>query len=154
MLSLTKRSEYALVAMCHLARVKPRVTSAREIAELHEVPLPLLMNVLKQLSQAGMVRSVRGAKGGYTLAGPPESLALSAVISAVEGPVALVDCAPGARRRRGCNRAAVCSIRRPVHKVHRQLVKFLDGLSIADIAFDEDYADRSAAAGRRKGRPS
>jgi len=154
MLSLTKRSEYALVAMCHLARVRERVTSAREIAELHEVPLPLLMNVLKQLCQAGMVRSVRGAKGGYTLASRPENLALSAVISAVEGPVALVDCAPGARRRGGCNRASVCSIRRPVHKVHRELVKFLEGLSIADIAFDEDYADRPAPAGRRKGKPS
>ncbi len=144
MLSLTKKSEYALIAICHLARVGERVVSAREIAELHEVPLPLLMNVLKQLNQAGYVSSVRGARGGYTLSVPPASLTLSAVLRAVEGPVRLVNCAPIGVGARVCERASVCSIRSPVHKLHNQLLRFLDEVTVADIAFDEAYYERPA----------
>jgi Rrf2 family protein len=146
MLSLTKKCEYALVAICHLARVEQRVVSAREIAELHEVPLPLLMNVLKQLNQAGQVRSVRGARGGYALAVAPNELTLAQVIHAVEGPVRLVNCAPGAGgRQRGCERLAFCSIRHPIHKVHHELLKFLGSVTVADIAFDDEYREASGA---------
>ena len=145
MLSLTKKSEYALVAMCHLARVEARVVSARELAEHHDVPLPLLMNVLKQLNQAGYVTSVRGAHGGYRLAISPKALTLSAMIRAIEGPVCLVNCAPvPGGGGRGCTRAAVCSIRQPVNKVHHRLLEFLNGVTVADIAFDEDYLERAA----------
>ena len=150
MLSLTKKSEYALVAVCHFARVGQRVTSAREIAEQHGVPLPLLMNVLKKLSRAGQVRSVRGARGGYHLAVAPEQLTLSAVIEAVEGPVRLVSCIRVSPGDRGCKRFAYCSIRRPVHKVHQQLVKFLGGVTVADLAFDEEYFEAKRPAGLKK----
>jgi Rrf2 family protein len=143
MLSLTKKSEYALVAVCHMARVGRRIISAREIADQHGVPLPLLMNVLKRLNQAGFVRSVRGARGGYGLSIRPEQLTLAAVVEAVEGPVRLVNCVPGgaSSTRRGCVRAARCSLRKPVHKLHARLVQFLAGVTISDLAFDEDYAD-------------
>lgn len=140
MLSLTKKSTYALVAVCHMAHAGQTVVSARGIAEQHGVPLPLLMNVLKKLNQAGQVKSVRGARGGYCLAVSPRSLTLSAVIHAVEGPVRLVRCAPGSdERRRPCDRTGFCSIRQPLHKVHRQLIEFLSGVTVADIAFDESY---------------
>ena len=142
MLSLTKKSEYALIAICHLARVGDRIVSAREIAEQHEVPLPLLMNVLKKLGQTGHVRSVRGARGGYTLALPPGELSLATLIEAVEGPVRLVNCVPGpGGPRRACVRTNVCSIRWPVHKVHDRLLRFLGGISVADVAFDGDYRE-------------
>ncbi|HPC22218.1 MAG TPA: Rrf2 family transcriptional regulator [Phycisphaerae bacterium] len=142
MLSLTKKSEYALIAICHLARVGERVVSAREIAELHQVPLPLLMNILKQLNQAGCVNSVRGARGGYSLAVPAETLTLSAVLRAVEGPVRLVNCAPVGTGSRVCERAGICSIRSPIHKLHHQFLRFLDEVTVSDVAFDEAYYER------------
>ena len=142
MLSLTKKSEYALVAICHLARVRDRVVSAREIAQLHEVPLPLLMNVLKQLNQAGYVHSSRGARGGYTLAVSAKGLRLADVLRAVEGPVRLVNCAPVGVDARTCKRAGVCSIRSPIHKLHRQLLRFLEDVTVSDLAFDEAYYER------------
>ncbi|MEW6250870.1 MAG: Rrf2 family transcriptional regulator, partial [Planctomycetota bacterium] len=62
MLTLTRKTEYALIAVCHLTRVGQKVVSARDIAEEHSVPLPLLMNVLKRLNRTGHVNSVRGAR--------------------------------------------------------------------------------------------
>ena len=151
MLSLTKKAEYALVAVCHLARVGQRIVSAREIAERHIVPLHLLMNVLKKLNQAGQVNSVRGARGGYTLAVSPEELTLSAVIEAVEGPVALVNCAPvPGGGDQGCHRTEYCSIRYPVHKVHHHLIKFLGEITVADIAFDDEYRETKIPANRKR----
>ncbi len=138
MLTLTRRTEYALIAVCHLARVGRIVVSAREIAQQHAVPLPLLMNVLKRLNRTGYVTSVRGAHGGYVLAVPPDSISLTTLIEAVEGPMYLVRCAGGGESRRPCNRTGMCTIRHSVFKVHEQLRTFLSSVTIADIAFDEE----------------
>lgn len=137
MLSLTKKTEYALIAVCHLARAGDKVVSARNIAAEHSVPLPLLMNVLKLLNQSGHVRSVRGARGGYTLAMPADTINLATLIEAVEGPVRLVPCAaPPRGEESACGRLGSCSIRRSVHRVHDRLRRFLAGVTVADVAFD------------------
>jgi Rrf2 family protein len=134
MLTLTRKTEYGLIAMCHLAQVDRRqVVSARDIAEEHNVPLPLLMNVLKRLNRVGYVSSVRGAHGGYVLASDPTQLTLADLIEAVEGPVHLVRCANPAPSGRSCNRTDQCVIRRSVVKVHDGLRKFLATVTIADL---------------------
>lgn len=137
MLTLTRKTEYALIAVCHLARVDGKVVSARDIAEEHTVPLPLLMNVLKKLNRTGHVRSVRGAHGGYVLGVKPEQFTLADLIAAVEGPVHLVRCTNPAQNARPCTRTGICFIRRPIGKIHEHLSQFLAGITVADIAFDE-----------------
>ncbi|NQU76949.1 MAG: Rrf2 family transcriptional regulator, partial [Planctomycetes bacterium] len=74
MLSLTRKTDYALLALTHLAAEPAAVISAREMAEQYCLSQPLLMNVLKQLSASGLVSSVRGARGGYTLAKSAEQI--------------------------------------------------------------------------------
>jgi Rrf2 family protein len=137
MLTLTRKTEYALIAVCHLAQVGQKVVSARDIAEDHRVPLPLLMNVLKKLNRTGVVTSVRGARGGYVLAVAPESITLAGLIEAFEGPVHFVRCVNPAKDARRCDLSGECFIRRSVVKVHDKLRKFLASVTIAEIAFDE-----------------
>ncbi|MBN2448615.1 MAG: Rrf2 family transcriptional regulator [Phycisphaerae bacterium] len=142
MLTLTKKSEYALVAMCHLASEGEKVVSARDIAERHLVPLPLLMNVLKSLSRADLITSVRGAHGGYRLAVDPGQTSLNDVIEAVEGPVRLVQCAPGCEpARHRCERTKICTLRRPLHRVHNAFRDFLSNITISYLAFYRDSDD-------------
>lgn len=137
MLTLTRKTEYGLIAVCHLAQVGKQVVSARDIAQEHDVPLPLLMNVLKRLNRTGHVASVRGAHGGYVLNVPPEQFTLSDLITAVEGPVHLVRCTNTSRGARKCTRTAKCFIRRSVVHLHERLRKFLDSVTIADIAHEQ-----------------
>ncbi|MEX0887341.1 MAG: Rrf2 family transcriptional regulator [Phycisphaeraceae bacterium] len=88
MLSLTRKTDYALIAAAYLADRHRRgqgPASARTIAEAFDLPRPLLMNVLKSLSQEGLVSSTRGAGGGYELAADPARLDLLTVARAVEG---------------------------------------------------------------------
>jgi len=138
-LTLTRKTEYGLIAMCHLAQLgKHRVVSARDLAEQHNVPLPLLMNVMKRLNRVGYVSSVRGAHGGYVLASDPVQLTLADLIAAVEGPVRLVRCASPGQNRRPCTRTSQCFIRGSVVKVHDGLCKFLATVTIADLLPSQD----------------
>ncbi|HAU38285.1 MAG TPA: hypothetical protein DCX07_11305, partial [Phycisphaerales bacterium] len=108
MLSLTKKTGYGLIAMTYLARVEGDApASAREIAERFGVPASLLGNVLKELSGAGLVESVRGARGGYRLARPPESINLADLVEVLEGPIRLAECVA---EQGGLPDDAVCSL--------------------------------------------
>lgn len=137
MLTLTRKTEYGLIAVCHLARVGGKVVSARDIAEQHGVPLRLLMNVLKRLNQEGLVNSVRGARGGYVLAREPEDVTLAALIGAIEGPVHLTRCTNPSPDGRKCDLTPTCSVRLPLVKLHHRLKVFLAEVTIADLAFHE-----------------
>ena len=140
MLTLTRKTDYALIALTHLAQDVRGCSSAREIASQYQLPLPLLMNVLKELSQHGLIESVRGPRGGYTLAVSPEKVTLNDIIRAVEGPIHLVPCVP---RRGGkgemlggkdeCERVPICPVRSSIHRVHHRLIQFLDDVSLADV---------------------
>jgi len=136
MLTLTRKTEYGLIAVCHLAQVGKQVVSARDIAQEHDVPLPLLMNVLKKLNRTGHVASVRGAHGGYVLNVAPEQFTLNDLIAAVEGPVHLVRCTNTSRGARKCNRTAKCFIRQSVVRLHERLRTFLESVTIAEIAHE------------------
>ena len=147
MLTLTKKTEYALVAACHMATIGQKVISARDISELYGVRLPLLMNVLKSLNQAGLLRSVRGARGGYTLAMPPKQISLSLLIEAVEGPPRLVKCALPQPDDPFCELGdAGCPLRGPMGKIHKMFGSFLKGITVADIAFDTKFVGRRQAS--------
>jgi Rrf2 family protein len=151
MLALTRKAEYALIAACHLARCRRRTVSARDIAGESRIRLPLLMNVLKVLNQRGVLRSVRGSRGGYSLAVPPEELTLARLVEAVEGPARLVPCGPPyeADHERCCDLLGSCAVRMPLLKVHQQLRQFLEGVTVADVAFDEAYDSREPLAALR-----
>ncbi len=143
MLALTKKTEYALIAVCHLARVGQQVVSARDIATRYAVRLPLLMNVMKTLNQRGLLRSLRGANGGYRLAVAPAEISLSRLIEAVEGPARLVHCVPPLdAAAHQCELVGSCPIRLPLFTIHARLNSFLAHTSVADIAFDASFGRR------------
>jgi len=139
-LALTKKTGYGLIAMAHLARLSDKLASAREIAELYGAPRALLMNVLKALSAAGYVESVRGARGGYRLARPPEEITIADLVRAVEGPVRLSACVTDQTAQDqecDCNVMARCPVADPVHRVQRRLYDFLKRVTLAEIANKE-----------------
>jgi Rrf2 family protein len=84
MLCLSRKTEYALVALAHLVDPPGRIASAREIAQAQDLPLPLLMNLLKNLQAHGLLRSTRGVKGGYQIKVDLGALRLYDLIAIVE----------------------------------------------------------------------
>lgn len=151
MLALTKRTEYGLIALCHLARCDGHVVSARDIAEPTRTRLALLMSVLKSLNQKGLLKSTRGANGGYTLARPASEITFTDLINAVEGPVRFVKCVPGFEDA-GCEMSNTCPVRRPVLKISEHLRQFLAGITIATLAGDATYGSATSNAEQFEGR--
>ena len=150
MLSLTKRVDYALIALCHLANHPEQVASARDMAARYRLPTALLMNVLKLLSQAGIVESSRGPRGGYELARAADLISVNDLIEAIEGPVELVKCATVGPERAAaceCELFGDCPVSTPVRRLHGKLKDFLKDITLADIAFDPAYGRPAALTG-------
>lgn len=137
MLALTRKADYALVAMAELARRSPSSVSAREVAHRARVPLPMLTNILHQLLRHGLVRSTMGSKGGYQLAKEPSEISLAEMIEATEGGFKLTPCCPGdlGLNDQTCELEETCPVKDPVRYVHQSLRWFLDQVTLAQIAF-------------------
>lgn len=142
MLALTKKVDYGLIALCHLAQNRQRVATAREIAERYRLPQALLMNILKCLAQNELVRSSRGPRGGYELSVDPEQVSLHDIIEVIEGPVRFVQCASLAGESAAehrCELIEVCPVSGPVRRLHGKLKAFLTRVTLAELAFDPEF---------------
>jgi len=140
MLSLTRKADYALVGMVDLARRAPERASARQLAESSKVPLPMLMNILKELVAGGMVISTRGINGGYRLAKEPDAITLRELIEAIEGPINLTICCAGSdeiNQDQQCDLSGSCPTEAPIHKVNEIFRSFLDRVTLAHFLTDE-----------------
>lgn len=94
---VSARSDYAVRAVIEIAAAAPNLVKADQIAEAQHIPIKFLENILSDLRRAGIVRSKRGADGGYVLGFAAEDLSVAHVMRAVEGPLAWVrDERPGA----------------------------------------------------------
>src|SRR5438477_1425907 len=88
---VSAKVDYALRAGVELAQAEAgRPVKGERIAQAQEIPLKFLENILGELKHAGLVRSQRGAEGGYWLAGPADNVSIADIIRAVEGPLATV----------------------------------------------------------------
>ena len=138
MLQFTKRAEYGLIALLHLADREGEVVSAREIGERYPMPPRVLAQCLKDLGRAGIVESQRGAAGGYWLARPAERITLGQVISALEGPPTLTDCqAPGEGAKGGqtpCEVQPMCPIRTPLQRLRIGVWTLLESTTLRALA--------------------
>jgi FeS assembly SUF system regulator len=103
MLRISRLTDYATVVLATLAEQPERVQTATSLAEQTRIAAPTVSKLLKQLQRANLVTSTRGLHGGYQLARPAAQISAAAILDALEGPMALTDCAagPGSLRDRG-----------------------------------------------------
>jgi Rrf2 family protein len=137
MLRLSKKSDYALIAMKHLA-TRPdggASSSAREISESYDIPLELLAKVLQRLVRARLLVSVQGTRGGYRLGRSAQLISVADVIQAVDGPVTVTACSPDDHN---CDQFMKCSIRDPLWKIKNRILESLNTVSVAEIAADTE----------------
>lgn len=144
MLRLSKKADYALIAMKHLAlRLDAgNSSSAREMAEAYGIPLELLAKVLQRLVRSRLLLSVQGTRGGYRLGRSPQMISVADVIQAVDGPVAMTACSPEDHR---CDQYSKCSIRDPLWKIRGRILDALTTVSVAELAADAELGPPPAA---------
>ena len=132
MLKLTKKTDYALMAIHHMGFLaQTPLVNAKEIAETYQIPVEMMAKILQTLSRVGLILSENGPKGGYALARPAERISVAEVITAIEGPIGITDCmlAPQAP----CMQADTCTIRTPVEHIQQRINHLLEGMSVAEV---------------------
>src|SRR5499425_3477603 len=134
MLRLSKKSDYALIAMKHLAlRGDQGSSSAREIAALYDIPIELLAKVLQRLVRRGLLSSHQGTRGGYQLVRLPSQISVADVIQAIEGPVSVTACSTEDGQ---CEQFQKCNVRDPLWRVRERILTALGECTIAELAAD------------------
>jgi Rrf2 family protein len=134
----TTWAEYGLIAAVHLARrVGQGPVAARELAGQERLPHEYVEQILLRLRRAGLVQSVRGARGGYLLARAPAAITVRDVIEASELVTFEVNCDLHPVDPGRCDPRTACSIR-PVWRVlERRINDVLSGVSLGDLGHDE-----------------
>ena len=133
MLKLTKKADYALMAMKHLADQTDegtRSASAKDVADSFGIPPEALAKILQRLAKAGLLHSQHGTNGGYRLARAAHTISAFEVIEAIDGPLFITSCVTV---RGECGQSNRCNIREPLRKVNDSIKDLLSGIHIADL---------------------
>jgi Rrf2 family protein len=133
MLRLSKKADYALMAMKHLA-IKPdssASTSAREIAEAYDIPVELMAKVLQRLARRGLLTSHQGTRGGYTLSRPKRSISVADIIQAIDGPLTVTACSTEDEQ---CEQFEKCNVRDPLWRIKDRILSALATCSLEEIS--------------------
>jgi FeS assembly SUF system regulator len=130
MLKLSKKADYALIAVRHLATQAERSHSAADIAHLYCISGPLLAKVMQRLAKHGVVTARHGSSGGYQLARHPNEISALEVISAVDGPLMITSCVTS---HGNCDQSLKCTVREPLRRVNESIVGVLRHVTIAQM---------------------
>ncbi|MEI7866608.1 MAG: SUF system Fe-S cluster assembly regulator [Candidatus Methylumidiphilus sp.] len=131
MLKISKMTDYAIIVLGQMANDTDHTHTAAGLAEATGVAAPTVSKLLKILGKAGVVKSTRGAHGGYVLAQSAQLTSVAAVIKALEGPIALTECEG---ERGGCEQSSSCHARGSWDVINRAVRAALESVSLADMA--------------------
>jgi Rrf2 family protein len=133
MLQLSKKVEYALIALRHMAQHdRGQIFTAKEISKTYDVPYELLAKVLQKLARAGTLSSIQGVKGGYLLAKKASDIPIAQIIGTIEDEKPMItECYIDGRE--SCSIFDNCSIRKPLGKVQRNLNVLFQKMTIQEI---------------------
>ncbi len=145
MLKLTKKADYALMAMKHLAEhANVGSMSAKDVADAYGMPPEALAKILQRLAKAGLLQSQHGTNGGYTLARPAHTISAFEVIQAIDGPLFITSCITV---RGECGQSDRCNIREPLRKVNESIEAVLKRIKISHMREEPDEAVTAAPKG-------
>ena len=130
MLRVSRLTDYATMLLTALARRPDSLQSATALAEQSRLETPTASKVLKQLGQAGLVESQRGATGGYRLSRPASAISLADVVTAIEGPIGMTECSVHAGE---CGHESHCGISSGWQRVSSAIESALTTVSVADL---------------------
>ena len=128
MLTISKKTRYGLRAMLYLAR-QDQLVSSTEIAQAEGIPHQFLEQIIGRLRQAQLVKSERGAQGGFTLALDKKQISMGQIVKLLEDEVQLADCLGDQL----CCREAHCSAKTAWSQVQQQLIQTMNQISLADL---------------------
>jgi Rrf2 family protein len=133
MVRLSKKVEYGLIAIRHIATRKAGdLVTAKEVAEIYGIPFDMLAKILQRLTKSGLVVSVQGVHGGYSLGRRPEEIPVAAIIDAIEGTrTVIARCLSDGPE--SCGVFNTCTIKSPLTKVQANIERAFSSMTLSEI---------------------
>lgn len=131
MLRISKLTDYAIMVMVELTGARGEVLSAQALADRCGLELPTVSKLLKLLTRSGLVRSFRGASGGYRVERQAEKISVAEIITAIEGPIAMTECSVDTGL---CQQEDSCSLRSNWQRISMAVARAMEQVSLAEMA--------------------
>lgn len=128
MLKITKKTEYALIAIRHIEDNNTLVSS-KDIAKQYSIPKELMAKTLQLMAKSGYLKAIKGPNGGYKSQVNLENISLREFMESIEGPLGLIDC----HTNNDCRQINKCNIQDPIKRINDNLLDFLDNISLVEI---------------------
>ena len=132
MIRVSRLADYGVVLACHIAGHHGHCHNAYDLAETTGLPAPTVSKLLAALAKAGILTSVRGAKGGYRLARGPDRITAADIVTAVDGPIALTICLE--QGEGVCDVESLCPTRHGWHRLNEAIRTALASVSLSELA--------------------
>lgn len=137
-MNITQESDYAIRAVLCLSILgEDKILEARIISENQSIPMRFLLKLLRKLKTAGIVKSYRGVKGGYSLGRSPENITLKDVIEAVEGPICINRCTYSPEEC-NANKNGKCAVHHALIGVQKKLIRELEEVNFKKLKEETD----------------
>ena len=132
MFKLSKKADYGLIALKHLANHRQgHAFSANDIAQEYGISATLMAKVLQKLAKQGLVAAKHGSTGGYQLARQPDKISALEVLTAIDGPVLITSCVTS---HGNCDASERCSVKEPLQRVNESILNVLSMVTIAHLS--------------------
>tara|TARA_B100000427_G_scaffold316620_1_gene311855 strand:- start:953 stop:1351 length:399 start_codon:yes stop_codon:yes gene_type:complete len=132
MLKITRKVEYALIALRHLQQMEQgQLSSAKSMASEYGIPQELLAKILQKLAKEKIVQALKGPRGGYQILKDPKKVNMTKFFEILEGPMGIMDCYFDSN----CEQINGCTIREPINRINERIRGMFDKMTLADITF-------------------
>ena len=129
MLKLTRKLEYALIALRYMQDKRDTFISAKEIADMYLIPQALLAKILQQMTKLNYIKAAQGPQGGYRIRKGLTEISLTQFVEDLEGPFGIVNCSISS----DCIQLNNCNIRMPINKINDNIRSIFNDIPITDI---------------------
>jgi len=129
MLKLTRKLEYALIALRHMQDKGDTFISAKEIAETYLIPKELLSKTLQQMARLNYIKAAQGPRGGYRIRKDLKKISMTQFMEDLEGPIGIVDC----NINSDCIQLDNCNIRMPLKQINNNIRTIFNEIQVGDI---------------------
>ena len=130
MLKITRKVEYALIALRHMQlKESEELTSTKEIATRYGVPQQLLAKTLQHMARDGIIEAVQGSAGGYRIATNLDQISMKDFFERLEGPLGMMDCYFDS----DCIQMGACNIRVPIQRINDNMRNLFSQMSVQEV---------------------
>ena len=130
MLKITRKVEYALIALRHMQLKKSEeLTSTKEIATRYVVPQQLLAKTLQHMARDGIIEAVQGSAGGYRVSTNLDQMSMKDFFEKLEGPLGMMDCYFDSE----CIQIGACNIRVPIQRINDNMRNLFSQMSVQEV---------------------